>query len=208
MMNFKYTLILLLSILCFASRADVPLDEFCGIHNTTTQDAEQLIYNVFYNVAGIYVNAGTAVLSNSIERINGHTVYHIVADGQTNSSYDWIYKVRDRYETYMDTGSMQPVKFIRNISEGGYKKYENITFNRNANTAVTGEGVYKVPACIQDVVSAIYYARNIDFNHYNVGDRIPFSMFLDNEVYSMYIRYLGKETVKTRYGKFRAIKFK
>jgi hypothetical protein len=33
-------------------------------------------------------------------------------------------------------------------------------------------------------------------------------MFLDNEVYSMYIRYLGKETVKTKYGKFKAIKFK
>ncbi len=33
-------------------------------------------------------------------------------------------------------------------------------------------------------------------------------MFLDNEVYNLYIRYLGKETVKTRYGKFNAIKFK
>ena len=33
-------------------------------------------------------------------------------------------------------------------------------------------------------------------------------MFLDNEVYSMYIRYLGREMVKTKYGKFRAIKFK
>jgi hypothetical protein len=33
-------------------------------------------------------------------------------------------------------------------------------------------------------------------------------MFLDNEVYQMYLRYLGKETIKTKYGKFRAIKFK
>jgi hypothetical protein len=33
-------------------------------------------------------------------------------------------------------------------------------------------------------------------------------MFLDNQVYSLYIRYLGKETIKTRYGKFRTIKFK
>jgi hypothetical protein len=33
-------------------------------------------------------------------------------------------------------------------------------------------------------------------------------MFLDNEVYEMYIRYLGKETIKTKYGKFRAVKFK
>jgi hypothetical protein len=57
-------------------------------------------------------------------------------------------------------------------------------------------------------LSAIYYARNIDFNKYKVGDKIPFSMFLDNEVYNLYIRYLGKETIKTKKGKFKAIKFK
>jgi hypothetical protein len=61
---------------------------------------------------------------------------------------------------------------------------------------------------VQDVLSAIYYARNIDFEKYTIGDKIPFTMFLDNEVYNLYIKYLGKETVKTRYGKFNAIKFK
>ena len=33
------------------------------------------------------------------------------------------------------------------------------------------------------------------------GDKIPFSMFLDNQVYDLYIRYVGKETIKTKYGK-------
>ena len=33
-------------------------------------------------------------------------------------------------------------------------------------------------------------------------------MFLDNEVYDMYIRYVGRETIKTKYGKFKAIKIK
>ena len=68
--------------------------------------------------------------------------------------------------------------------------------------------MYKVPECVQDVLSAIFYARNINFDQYKKDDKIQFSMFLDNEIYEMYIRYLGKETVKTRYGKFKAIKFK
>ena len=63
-------------------------------------------------------------------------------------------------------------KFIRNVDEGGYKKYENVTFNQTANTAVTNQGVYKVPNCIQDVLSAMYYARNIDFDKYKVDDKI------------------------------------
>ncbi|HEV9036356.1 MAG TPA: DUF3108 domain-containing protein, partial [Puia sp.] len=31
---------------------------------------------------------------------------------------------------------------------------------------------------------------------------------LDRQVYHLYIRYLGKETIRTAYGKFRTIKFK
>ena len=57
-------------------------------------------------------------------------------------------------------------------------------------------------------MSSIYYARNLDFSKMHPDDKIPFSMFLDNEVYNLYIRYLGKEVIKTKYGKFKAIKFK
>ena len=54
----------------------------------------------------------------------------------------------------------------------------------------------------------VFYARNIDFARLNPEDKIAFSMFLDNQVYEMYIRYIGKETIKTQYGKFNTIKFK
>ncbi|HRO68888.1 MAG TPA: DUF3108 domain-containing protein, partial [Chitinophagaceae bacterium] len=73
---------------------------------------------------------------------------------------------------------------------------------------ITNEGVFKVPTCVQDVVSSVFYARNVDFSKLQPNDKIAFDMFLDNEVFNMYIRFLGRETIKTRYGKFRAIKFK
>jgi len=163
---------------------------------------------VFYSVMGLYINAGTATFTTSLERFNNRPVYHVIGEGHSNSKYDWIFKVRDRYETYFDTANLKPLKFIRNVDEGGYKKLENVTFNQQNNTATTLSGVFKVPNCVQDVLSSIYYARNIDFNKYNVNDKIPFTMFLDNQVYNLYIRYMGKETIKTRYGKFRAIRFK
>lgn len=185
-----------------------PADEFCGIRNTAFQAGEQVTFHVYYSVVGAYIHAGTATFTTTLGTYANKPVYHVVGDGKTKSSYDWIYRVRDKYETYIDTATLQPYKFIRNVDEGGYKKYETITFNRTANTAVTNSGVFKVPNCVQDVLSAMYYARNVDFAKYKVEDKIPFKMFLDNEVFDMYIRYLGKETVKTQYGKFRAIKFK
>jgi hypothetical protein len=182
--------------------------EFCGVKNSAFQYNESLTYKVYYTLAGVYIGAGEAVFTTALENINGKTVYHITGDGKTYSFYDNFFRVRDKYETYIDTGTMQPLKFIRNVDEGGYKTYENVTFNKSTDAAITNKGVYKVPSCIQDVLSAIYYARNIDFSKVKKDDKIPFSMFLDNQVYDLYIRYLGKEVIKTKYGKFRAIKFK
>ena len=185
-----------------------PPDNFCGIRNTTFNSGEALSYNVYYSIIGIYVNAASATMNVNMERLSGKPVYHITGQGKTNSSYDWVTQVNDKFETYLDTASLQPYKFVRNVQEGSYKKYESVTFNRIANTAITNDGVFKVPTCVQDVLSALYYSRNINFDNYKPGDKIAFSMFLDNETYNMYIRYVGKETVKTRYGKFNAIRFK
>ena len=183
-------------------------DEFCGLRNRAFEDGENISFNVFYSVVGLYINAGTANFNITPEQVNNRPVYHVVGSGSSNPSYDWIFKVRDRYETYIDTATLQPLKFIRDINEGGFKKYENVTFNHQANTAITTNGVFKVPSCVQDVLSSIYYARNIDFSKYQSGDKIPFAMFLDNEVFNLYIKYFGKEKIKTKYGKFNAIKFK
>ena len=197
--------ILSLVFITFPLRAG---NDVCDIRNTSFIAGEALNFKVFYTVAGVYVGAGEADFVSSLESLNNKPVYHIVGEGKTYSFYDNFFKVRDRYETYIDTANLQPYKFIRNIYEGGYKKYENVTFNKLTNIAITNDGVFKVPGCVQDVLSSIYYARNIDFNKYQPGDKIPFTLFLDKELFGMYIRYVGKETVKTKYGKFNSIKIK
>lgn len=208
MKGFRLIIPLAVILLSFSMKAEAPPDTFCGIRNVSFDVGEKVSFTVFYAVAGLYVEGGHATFTSTLETLNNRPVYHIVGEGKTNRSYDVFYKVRDRYETYIDTQTMQPLKFIRNINEGGYKKYQNITFNKTANTAITTDGVFKVPACVQDVVSAMYYARNIDFSKLQPEDKIPFSMFLDNEVFNMYIRYIGKEVIKTKYGKFNTIKIK
>ena len=202
---FTWAFALALTALSFPLQAG---DDFCGIHNRAFQAGEKITYKVYYTLAGVFVGAGEANFNTTLEQLNGRMVYHVVGDGSTYTFYDNFFTVRDRYETFIDTATLQPHKFIRNIYEGGYKKYENVTFNKVTDAAVTNDGVFKVPSCVQDVMSSIYYARNIDFAKMKAGDKIPFSMFLDNQVYNLYIRYLGKETIRTKYGKFRAIKFK
>lgn len=192
--------LLLISIASYAQ------NDFCGIKNTSFREGERLVFKVYYNMGAIWVGAGYATFNTTLEDLNGRKVYHVVGDGKTMKSYEWFYKVRDKYETYIDVETMLPAKFIRNVDEGGFKIYNNVTFNQNIGQAISTNGVYKVPKCIQDVLSAIYYARNIDYSKYKPGDKIPFSMFLDDQVYNLYIRYIGKERVTTKYGTFNAIK--
>lgn len=181
---------------------------FCGIRNTATSSGEVLNYKVYYTLAGAYFGAGEATFSNVLEMFQQKPVYHLSGEGHTYSSYDWFYRVRDLYESYVDTTTMLPLKFLRNVHERNYRVYNSALFNHKTLQVVTTHGVFGIPACTQDVLSAIYYARNIDFNQYAVGDKIPFNLYLDDHVYPIFIRYLGKEIITTKYGKYKTIKFK
>lgn len=187
--------------------SNAPVVNACSIANTAFGDGENVNFNVYYTVGSLVnVNAGTGSFTTDLEKLNGRAVYHIVGKGRTLPSYEWAYKANDTYETYLDVETMQPLKFVRNVNEGGHKKYQNVSFNKSANTAISSEGVFKIPACVQDVVSSVYYARNIDYNRLKVNDRVAFNLFLDNEVSTMYVRYKGKEQITTKYGKFKTIK--
>ena len=183
-------------------------NDFCGISNFCFGPGEVVSFKIFYNVIGLYVDAGNASFTVENTKLNNKPVYHVTGLGTSNPSYDWIFKVRDKYETFIDTATLKPYKFLRHVEEGKYRKNELVLFNHNENKAVSTKGTFPINDCMQDVLSSIYYARNIDFSKYKIGDKIPFSMFMDDESHNLYIRYVGKEIIKTRYGKFNAIKFK
>jgi Protein of unknown function (DUF3108) len=208
MINFTKRISVFVALAFLTVNSFAQKSEFCGIKNTTFQSGEKVVMKVFYNAMGAFIGAGEATFTTTLERFNGKPVYHCIGDGKTYPFFDKLFEVRDRYESYIDTATLSPYKFIRNVSEGKTKIYNNVTFNQAANTAVSTNGVFKITDCMQDVVSAVYYARNIDWNKYKPGDKIPFDMFLDDEIYHLYIRYIGKERIKTQYGKFDAIKFK
>lgn len=203
----KKTLLLLLCI-TFLGTMHAGNYNTCRIKNTSTKSGEVITYKVYYTLAGAWIGAGQATFSNTLATMNGKPVYHIIGSGKTFKSYDWFFKVRDKYETYIDTTTMLPYKFKRDVKEGGTKFYKYINFDQKNKRVTTKQGTKKVPGCIQDVLSSIYFARNINFSKYKVGTKIPLTIFLDNEVYEIYIRYLGKFKLKTKNGTYKTIKFK
>lgn len=204
-MKKKYQIltIALLMLSVFTANAQ---GDFCGIKNRSFNPGEKVTYKVYYNMGWIWAGAGEAVFTTEATKYKGTPVYHVKGVGTTYSSYEWFYKVRDVYESYIDTSNLMPIKFKRDVHEGDTKFYNNVTFDHTRKQAVSTNGVFDIPNCVQDVLSTIYYARNIDYSKYKPGSKIPFNMFIDDEVYSLYIRYLGKEKIKTKHGTYNAIK--
>jgi hypothetical protein len=180
----------------------------CNIINNSFADGETVLYKIYYSLAGVYLEAGQVNFTCKKEELEKKSVFHITALGKTIPFYDHLYKVRDRYETFIDSATLLSYEFNRSVYEGGIKKYENIRFDRQFHTAITNAGVYKIPECALDVLGALYYIRNLSVDNLKEGDKIAFDMFMDNQLYPSYVRYMGRELITTRYGKFHAIKIR
>ncbi len=206
---------LLLVISCLVITLSVKAQ--CKDTNTTFRGGEKVIYHAYYNWSFIWVNAGVVSFLVDDYTYNDTPSYFIRSYGRTYKSYDFLFKVRDSFKVYVDTLHLKPFEFDRKTHEGSTISHHHYKFNRKMNTIHTSiskdEGSYKDsvmtwPDCSFDVLSMVYKARNIDFNKYSPGDKIPINMILDGNTYNLYIRYKGKETIKNREGRrFRCLKF-
>jgi hypothetical protein len=175
--------------------------------NTAFKEGEVLTYRLHYGI----MDAGVAILEvkPNIMEVSGRKVYHVVGNGFSKGTFDWFFKVRDRYETFIDKDAMVPWMFVRRIDEGGFKASQDYVFNHYTKKVDVGGGEkYDVPSGIQDMLSAFYAARNLDFTSAKEGDVFTVNSFVDKELWPLKVRYVGKETVETEIGKFRCLKFR
>lgn len=175
--------------------------------NTAFKEGEVLTYRLHYGV----MDAGVAVLEvkPSIMEVAGRKVYHIVGNGYSKGTFDWFFKVRDRYETFIDKDAMVPWMFVRRVDEGGYKFSQDYTFNHYTKKVDVGGGEkIDVPQGVQDMLSSFYAARNLDFSNAKEGDVYTIKSFVDKELWPMNIRYVGKETIECELGTFKCLKFR
>jgi hypothetical protein len=168
---------------------------------------EKLEYKLHYGI----VNAGVIKLEvkPELQSANGRDIIHVVGDGYSTGSFDWFFKVRDRYETFIDKDALVPWLFVRRVREGGYKLDQNYKFNQFTKKVDNGEGTsYDIKDNTHDMISAFYAARNLDFTNAKENDVFSVNSFVDNENFTVKIRYVGKETITIGLGTFNCLKFR
>jgi hypothetical protein len=199
-------IVLLMSFLIAASVAVIAQDSpYRTVKNGAFKRGEELKYRIHYGT----VNAGVAIMSitSDSKQIGGRPTFHMVGTGESKGAFDWFFKVRDRYETFMDEAALMPWLFIRRVDEGGFKISQNQIYDHTGGKVNSDGKSVVVPKYIQDMLSAFYYARTFDFSKAKVGDKFEVKTFIDNEIWDLQIKYLGKEVVNSDLGKINCLKF-
>jgi hypothetical protein len=166
---------------------------------------EELNYRLKY---GFFTAAEAKLhVEESDKEFDGHPAFHIIADGKTAGSFDFFYKVRNRYETYIDQKTLMPYFYAENRHEASYKHADNVTFDHHDDKITAGKGVFPFKGKVFDFLSAYYFSRSIDISNLHINDKFDLKYFLEDGVHILSITYVGKEKVNSAIGQFNCLKF-
>lgn len=171
---------------------------------------ETLKYWVYYDaplLGKIYAGKASLELTKDKDVFNGKPTYHAIGKGRSTGSFDFFFKVRDRFESWFDEQTLRPYRFIRRTNEGGYIVNDDVDFDYYKMTARSRQKEVKVGFNTSDMISAFYFARTVNIEDIQIDDQFPIDFYLDDSVYTSVIIYKGIEIVETSIGKFRCMKF-
>lgn len=182
----------------------------CG-QSGSYQVGEKINYIVHYGL----LSAGTASLELKSEMLNGEEVWHSRLLAKTTGVADAFFKVVDIYESYIDPETELPIKSIRNIHEGRYRKYNEVLFDHDTrvDSAILLSdltGTHVAPPGIHDIISCFYYFRNhvlSDESNLKINGLTTITTWFTDELYPIRLRYVGTDVVRTKAGKVKCYKF-
>jgi len=172
-----------------------------------------LPYNVgeysAYTISFGAINVGYAELEvKEIISVNNKPSFYIVGKGRTAPFFDLVFKVRDVYETFIDTSTLLPLVFNRQVREGSHVISQQYNFNHDNANVVTQDSTFNIPIQTQDMLSAFFYARTFKKNSLLIGGSFYVPIFMDNENYFLEIKYLKNEIIETKWGNIDCMVFK
>jgi hypothetical protein len=189
----------------------------CFEQNIAFKSGEVMKYDVVYHWGFIWLEAGLVEFKVMDKIYNNRPVYHFFGFGKTLKKHEWIYKVRDTYEAYLDKETLRPLWHRQDTEEGGYKSDYKYIFDQENKLVHTftdnskedyKEETLRLPDCTFDLMSMIYYSRNLDFSKIAINDTVPLHAVIKDEIHDLYIRYLGKEEIELKDGRtFKCQKF-
>ncbi len=205
-------LILLIALLiCIGFTAAAPLIVWSQPINYSGKPSfgqtEKLSYRVAYHWGLLWIDAADVEFSVKNTNFDGQPAFHFHSTGISLKRWDWLFKVRDTFEVYVEQQSLKPLWHKRHTSEGGYVIHNIYHFDYHNNTVFaeieeTRKPYHTLTIPLKDptydILGATYVVRSLDFSRLKKGDSLIVNMVVDDQIFPLPIVYQGIETIRNR----------
>lgn len=172
---------------------------------------EKVLYQVKYGL----VVSGQATLEIRDAFYKGEPVWYAAFSGRTTGLAAAIYHIKDTYECYINPETDLPVYSLRNIQEGRYRMYNEVTFDqtsRSDSTLVFSDhaGNRTTQNGLLDIVSCFYWFRKYHLANADTlipGETYTMMTWFADELYPIILKYKGMETVRLKSGEILCYRF-
>jgi hypothetical protein len=162
-------------------------------------EGEKLTFAIQYGL--IYAGDATLEIRN-IAVIDSVKAYHVISTARTSKTFDIVFKVRDRVESFMDYNNLYSLRFEKHLREGKFRRDERVTFDQKNHLAIYSDKELNIPPNTHDFLSALYYARTLPIN---TGQAISLANHTSGKNYPIYVKVLRRERVRVPAGEFDCI---
>ena len=173
----------------FERLTETPLQEIQSSQQTL-QVGEKLTYSVRW--MGIEVGSAQTEVKEIIEW-EGHSVYHIVTNAQSNRFLSVFYEVKDEMHSYVDVKSLYTWKFVKHQKEGHYRAEEEMVYDQEKGLATYHSLLngstkqMEIPKQAQDSLSVLYFFR---LQNLEIGKSVFIPVNADEKNWNLEIKIL------------------
>ena len=184
-----------------AEQINFPHDLDRQWENNAFRAGERLIFNIDYS----FITAGqTEMKIDTVLDYQGFPCYRLTSQVKSNKTFDFIFKVRDRVETYIDAKGIFSRRYYKQLNEGTYNdEKEVVFFQEEGKVDIWKKGKFKKSApllpCSQDILSALYFIRTLNLE---VGDTLSIPLNDGGKSYPLKISVNRRESVNIPAGQF------
>jgi hypothetical protein len=170
--------------------------------NGRAKPLEKLVFTAYYNWTFLWIEAGVleCTLTPSTKYPRSRCLFVV-----GRSTKDWIVRVRDTLVSHHDSATFLPREFSRKAHEGNYHKtfdytwdypHQRVLARQEKIGRYTRRDTIPLQPETRDMLSVAWMMRDFDFSGHRAGDRVPIRVLLDDKIYDLHVRYLGRERVK------------
>lgn len=175
---------------------------------------EVLSFKVMFKWGLINKHAGNVTVSTTLNPSDN--TFSSLLVGRSTSWADKIYSVRDTLQGTIMAETLEPVYYEKLSHEGGVFRRDVINYTRTPSGDVTGTGtrykqkknkpmekseiMLKANGITLDMLSALYYMRNIPYKSMTPGEQVTLTVFSGKKKEILLIRYVDDVTIKDNNG--------